>query len=56
MQTYADRKRDAVLDLWSTKRHDTHDTHDIAALLMMRECDVERIIQSDREARRQRAA
>lgn len=43
----------AVLELWSTKRRDTQD---IAELLMMRECDVERVIHADREARRRRAA
>lgn len=41
-------KTAAVLELWATKRHDTHN---IAWLLEMHESDVERVIHADREAR-----
>ena len=41
-------KKDAVLELWATKRYDTHN---IAWLLQMHEADVERLIHADREAR-----
>lgn len=47
MTGYAD-KTAAVLELWATKRHDTHN---IAWLLEMHEADVERVIHADREAR-----
>ena len=42
-------KAAAVLELWATKRFDTHN---IAWLLDMHEADVERIIHADRELRR----
>ncbi len=41
-------KKDAVLELWATKRYDTHN---IAWLLEMHEAEVERLIHADREAR-----
>jgi len=52
MSRYIEMNRAAVLDLWATRRYDTSE---IAHLLTMRECDVERIIHSDRELRRRAA-
>lgn len=54
--TFSPDRVSSVLELWASKRRDTHD---IAELLTMREADVERIIHADREARhaaKQRAA
>ena len=53
MSRYAKRKSVEVLDLWSGGKHDTVE---IATKFEMRECDVERIIHADREARRRAAA
>jgi len=52
MGNYVQRNRAAVLDLWATKRYATTE---IAELLTMRECDVERVIHEDRENRRRAA-
>lgn len=52
MGRHVERNRAAVIDLWATRRYDTHE---IAELLLMREADVERVIHADREARRRAA-
>ena len=49
MASYLEKK-DAVLELWATKRYDTHN---IAWLLEMHEADVERLIRNELEAARQ---
>lgn len=52
MSRYVAEMAGAVIVLWNSKRFDTCE---IAFRLNMRECDVERVIHADREARRSAA-